>query len=147
MYETINQQTYFALGILGILLLVAFILIFSKSQERVVVKTKTIEKRKLPIAWVLNREGNALVPIREDIMNSGKVIKVRTIGTGCILIHRNVLEKIKFRYQNDKDGMDDVFFCTDAINLGYDIFVDTSIKCEHIYEERPMKWGEGDLKY
>ena len=109
--------------------------------------TKTIEKRKLPIAWVLNREGNALVPIREDIMNSGKVIKVRTIGTGCILIHRNVLEKIKFRYQNDKDGMDDVFFCTDAVNLGYEIFVDTKIKCEHLYEKRPMNWGEGDLKY
>ena len=41
--------------------------------------------------------------------------------------------------------MDDIF--TYAINLGYEINVDTRIKCEHLYEKRPMKWGEGDLKY
>ncbi len=45
MYRTINQQTYLALGIVGILVLVALVMVFSKPQERVIIKTKTIEKK------------------------------------------------------------------------------------------------------
>jgi len=46
MYVTINQQTYLALGIVGILFVVGFILIFSKPQVQTIIKTKTIEKKK-----------------------------------------------------------------------------------------------------
>ena len=49
MYDTINQQTYLALGIIGILIIVAFILIFSKPQKEIqretIIQTKTIEKK------------------------------------------------------------------------------------------------------
>lgn len=45
MYNTISQQTYLALGIAGILILVALILIFSEPQERIIFKTRTIEKK------------------------------------------------------------------------------------------------------
>ncbi len=44
-YGTINQQTYLALGIVGLLAIVGFVMIFSKPQERIIVKTKTIEKK------------------------------------------------------------------------------------------------------
>ena len=45
MYDTINQQTYLALGIIGILVIVAFALIFSKPQKEVVLQTKIVEKK------------------------------------------------------------------------------------------------------
>ena len=45
MYNTINQQTHLALGIIGILIIVALVLIFSKPHEKIIVKTKTIEKK------------------------------------------------------------------------------------------------------
>lgn len=45
MYDTISQQTYLALGIVGILVLVSFILIFAKPQEKIILKTKMVEKR------------------------------------------------------------------------------------------------------
>ena len=48
MYKTINQQTYLALGIVGILIVIGLILIFSKPQERIVVrkiKEKKFEKK------------------------------------------------------------------------------------------------------
>lgn len=45
MYDTITQQTYLALGIVGILILVSLVLMFSKPQERVIIKTKTVEKK------------------------------------------------------------------------------------------------------
>ena len=45
MYYTISQQTYLALGLVGILVIVGLVLIFSKPQEKVIVKTRTIEKK------------------------------------------------------------------------------------------------------
>lgn len=84
-------------------------------------------------------------PFRKSFAKNLKVLKVLLVALYSIKIHRSVLEKIKFRYENNKEGMDDIF--TYAINLGYEINVDTRIKCEHLYEKRPMKWGEGDLKY
>jgi len=45
MYDTINQQTYLALGIVGILVLVSLVMVFSKPQERVIIKTRTVEKK------------------------------------------------------------------------------------------------------
>ena len=44
MYYTISQQTYLALGIVGLLILVSIILIFSNPQEKIIIKT--IEKKK-----------------------------------------------------------------------------------------------------
>ena len=45
MNQSIDRQTYLSLGIIGLLILVAFILIFSKPHEKIVVKTRTIEKK------------------------------------------------------------------------------------------------------
>lgn len=45
MYETIDKQTYLAIGIVGILILVSLVLIFSKPQKELVIQTKTIEKK------------------------------------------------------------------------------------------------------
>lgn len=45
MYDTISQQTYLALAIVGILIIVSLVLIFSKNQEKIIIKTKTVEKK------------------------------------------------------------------------------------------------------
>ena len=46
MYDTIDTQTYLALGIVGVLFIVSLVLIFSKPQIQTIVKTRTIEKKK-----------------------------------------------------------------------------------------------------
>src|SRR3989344_693847 len=46
MYVTINQQTYLALGIVGILVVIGLVLIFSKPQIQTIIKTRTVEKKK-----------------------------------------------------------------------------------------------------
>lgn len=43
MYDTISQQTYLALGIVVLLIIVGIILILSKPQEKIIIKTKTIK--------------------------------------------------------------------------------------------------------
>ena len=45
MYDTIDQQTYLSLGIVFILIIVGLILILSKSQEKIIIKIKNIEKK------------------------------------------------------------------------------------------------------
>lgn len=54
MNTTINQQTYLALSIVGVLIVFAFVLIFTKPREKVVVKKiksrkKKIDKSKLDV--------------------------------------------------------------------------------------------------
>ena len=38
MYKSINQQTYIALGVVGLLTILGFVLIFSKPDEKIVIK-------------------------------------------------------------------------------------------------------------
>jgi hypothetical protein len=60
----------------------------------------------------------------------GTLKKVSHIGLGCVLIHRDIFKKIKFRYAGV--GMHpDTFFAEDCQSLGYKIFADTSCISEH----------------
>ncbi len=45
MTKTVNNQTYVSLGIAGLLVIVALIMIFSKPQKEFIVKTRTVEKK------------------------------------------------------------------------------------------------------
>jgi len=45
MYEAISKQSYLALGVTGLLIIVSFVLIFSKTQKEIIIQTKTIEKK------------------------------------------------------------------------------------------------------
>jgi len=76
----------------------------------------------------------ALMHTSKDVMPN-KVLKVRACGLGCVLISREVLEKIKFRY--GEKAFDDVAFSNDAYSQGYEIFADTSIKCKHLVHGKP----------
>jgi len=62
-----------------------------------------------------------------------KLIKIFMAGLGCVLIHRNVLEKIKFKGSKERQTFDDVLFFEDARKLNYDLYADTSLKCKHYY--------------
>ncbi len=70
MNQTIMQQTYLALGIVGILVVIAGLLIFSKPKERIIVKEKKVkvkEKRKRPSVKDLSaKEKKALDLIEKE---------------------------------------------------------------------------------
>ncbi len=58
-----------------------------------------------------------------------QLMEVFRVGLGCLLIHREVLEKVKFRY--NPSGYDDMTFCSDVLQKGYKLYLDTDVKCQH----------------
>lgn len=72
----------------------------------------------------------------QDVEDS-KLLPVRFCGLGCVLIHRDVLEKVKFRADASVNCHDDLWFCNDALTQKFQIYVDTSVKCKHMLSGKP----------
>jgi len=77
-------------------------------------------------------------PLNDMELDSNSLMKIVSCGLGCVLIHRSILEKIKFRYENKV--FDDRFFCIDLYKQKIPIYADTSIKCKHYILNRPYPW-------
>jgi len=101
----------------------------------------------IPVAWNRRADGMYFVP---NLASSDGLKKVDSVGTGCIMIKRSVLENPWwlenggwFKNEYDKTGYkeegNDLAFCRKATDLGYNVFVHTDYQCSHIV---PM-----DLKF
>src|SRR3989338_6269245 len=108
--------------------------------------TRGNQKRLLPMLWVAKKDDPTkirYVPLALNYVNSGDFFKVDLSGLGCILISRKVLENINFKYNSGlKKQFDDISFCIDARNKGFEIYADTSVKCKHLILNRPWSWKE-----
>ena len=62
-----------------------------------------------------------------------QIMEVKRVGLGCMLIHRDVMEKIEFR--DNPNGYDDMTFCSDVLKNKWKIFLDTSVKCQHFIDK------------
>ncbi len=94
----------------------------------------------IPLVYKLVDEKTlTMVPINEQEFASNKLIEVVSAGLGCVLIHRNVLKDVKFRYEGKV--FDDRFFFKDCYHKGFKAFCDTSIKCKHFILNRPYPWS------
>lgn len=83
------------------------------------------------VAWIheLSQDEQTKVFSTENTL-----LKVDGMGMDCVLIHREVLEKITWFdwLQND----DDYPFYDKAKALGYDVWLDTGIQCKHYFTEK-----------
>lgn len=98
-------------------------------------KTENENKNIIPLLWV--KESGIVRNLSEEEAMQKKVIEVEAAGLGCMLIAKEVLEKVKFRYEKESNSFDDMWFCKDAHEKGYKIIADTGIKCKHLIE----KWS------
>jgi hypothetical protein len=102
-----------------------------KDNETGEVKNALIE---LALVWV-QADGEKIRRANpQEVLNKG-LIKVGGFGIGCVLIKREVLEKIKFEYKPDKKAFDDMLFCDDAEKAGYGLFLDSNIKVPHLHKQ------------
>lgn len=93
-----------------------------------------------PVAMQKNPKGGWNVA-REKMAQQQGLIEVDATGASCLLIHREVFEKMPspwFKFGYDSYGIcnlgEDFSFADKAKALGYSIYVDTSLQCEHSKE-------------
>jgi len=81
----------------------------------------------------IEREPGKVGPMLPNEIIGKGLKQVSSSGLGCILIHKSVLEKVKFRYVKEKPSYDDMWFCIDAKTQGFNIYADGNISCEHYH--------------
>ena len=100
-----------------------------------------VDSELVPMAWQRYDEKNGVRLKLEDV-EENKLIEVITAGLGCCLIHRSVLEKVKFRYVEEREPFDDVWFCEDVREIGEKVYLNTSVKCRHLIKN----WSWDNIK-
>ncbi|MBU1203997.1 MAG: glycosyltransferase family 2 protein [Nanoarchaeota archaeon] len=100
--------------------------------------------RLIPLVYKLVDKNNLdMVPLGdEELWDNPKVMKVVSAGLGCVLLHKDILKKVKFRYEKDSEVFDDRWFFIDLHKLGVEVFADTKIRCKHIIFNRPYQWKD-----
>ncbi len=102
----------------------------------------------MPVAYSLFNDKQKEMPskkqklrrLNEFDVNPPRKILVRMTGLGCILIHKTVLEKTKFRYEEGRKNADDRYFSDDVYDLGMPMILDTRIRCKHLVLKKKVKW-------
>ncbi len=119
---------------------------FSEIQQKEIMSNlKNIEKKQPSFYNTLKKNNFNFNNIRRHLsaeeVEEDKLIEIKMCGSGCLFIHREVLEKIEFR-ENTMGGFDDVIFCMDVREkLKMKIWCDTYVKCDHKVNERPWNWA------
>ncbi len=100
-------------------------------------KIVMLEKKVLtPLVFRFSNDPNKMHVCNDKDVEGEKLLKIRACGLGCVLIHRDVLEKVKFRTEEGSESFDDLIFCTDVYENGFDIYADTSVKCRHMLTKK-----------
>jgi GT2 family glycosyltransferase len=106
---------------------------------------ETGENRVMPFAWTFTRKEGHWGKVRyinhDEIWKPG-LIKIAFTGAGCVMIHRSVLEKIKFRYDKKIYAWDDRWLGYDAHKHGFGVYLDNTVKCKHLYFKRPFSYQD-----
>lgn len=100
------------------------------------------KRRRLMVQRRINRTPNDTVYVNMEAWEDtyfidGKIHKVASVGLGCVLIHRSILQKIPFRFVKDRDNHPDSYFSEDCFRNNIDIWADTSEICIH----KNTDWG------
>lgn len=94
------------------------------------------------VCLIMGKTGMPVPNVSKDISPGyvkAELMEVKGMGTGFMLIHREVLEavgKSPFRFRYDKWGTasicgEDYDFCEKAVKAGYKIYADFGVQCEH----------------
>jgi hypothetical protein len=77
------------------------------------------------------RETRNLKDGQDLISINGGLQKTFHCGLGCVLIRRDVLEQIEFRWEQGAMIAPDGMFAFDTNGLGFNKYIETSVLCEH----------------
>lgn len=100
---------------------------------------KTKKKILAPVLFKFTSDPHKMEICTIHDVKKPQLLKVRASGLGCMLIHRSVLEKIPFRVEPELDAFDDVLFCSDLYEQGFELYADTTALCKHLILKKDVK--------
>jgi GT2 family glycosyltransferase len=92
--------------------------------------------------------------LTQEEIDSNKTIEVLIPSAGCLLIKKDVFEKVKYSLLNLQElgfldntvkTTDDIGFIFNARKEGFNAYCNTKIKCNHLVEEKYVKDKEGNF--
>jgi len=87
-----------------------------------------------------NPKTKLMFRVKNDfIINNPFLFEISASGLGCVLIHKIVFDNIRFRYDSNTEGFDDVFFSKDLRDNGILIYADFGILCRHLLGGKEWK--------
>ncbi len=109
MNQDINQQTYLALGIVGLLVVVAFVLIFSKPHERIIVKKVKEKKKKIDLEGLDKKEKEIIKLLEKENGTIFQAEIMEKLGIGKVGITR-ILDKLEAKQiiERKRRGMNNI---------------------------------------
>lgn len=110
------------------------ILVGLKDKVTGIIKNAYLE---FPLVFIDVGQGRVKRALPQDVKDKG-IIKVGGFGIGCVLINKEVLEKIKFRTIENNKAFDDMIFCDDVEKEGYQLYLDSNIQVRHLH----VDWSE-----
>jgi len=81
--------------------------------------------------------------LSDDEIFSKSLLKVVSCGGGCLFLHKDIINKVRFR--ENLERCEDRWFCIDLYKNKIDLYCDSSIICKHFILNRSYKWKEGKL--
>ncbi|MEK6847917.1 MAG: MarR family transcriptional regulator [Nanoarchaeota archaeon] len=114
MTEGINQQTYLSLGIVGLLIIIGLVLIFTKPKERVVVKTVREKKKKLDLSGLDAKEKEVINILEKENGTIFQAELMERLGIGKVGITR-LLDKLEAKQiiERKRRGMNNIVVLRD----------------------------------
>ncbi len=112
--EGIKQQTYLSLGIVGILLVIGFVLVFTKPKERIVIKKLTEKKKKLDLNGLEQDEKKIMELLLHQNGAMFQSALMEKLGAGKVKTTR-VLDKLEAKQliERKRRGMNNIVVLRD----------------------------------
>jgi len=109
MNQNINQQTWLAIAIVGILIVIGFVLIFTKPKERVIIKKIVEKKKKLDLTGLDKKEKEVIIILEKENGTIFQADLMEKLGIGKVGLTR-LLDKLEAKQiiERKRRGMNNV---------------------------------------
>ncbi len=109
MYDSVNYQKYFALGIVGVLLVIGFVLIFTKQREKIILKKIKEKRKKIDLAALEPKEREVVKILENENGTMFQAELMEKLGTGKVGITR-LLDKLEAKQliERKRRGMNNI---------------------------------------
>lgn len=106
-------------------------LLRAQKESKCLISAGLLSKKSPPFFPLMNRKVNAQ-SYTTIVEWKGRYISADTVGFGCVLIHRRVLQDVPFPFCVSDIQSEDYYFFEKCTLYGYRLVVDTELVCGHL---------------